>query len=356
MRVLSARENISDDASGILMEAVLERMAEYYSVELSQKIRRGISLNVEKRLYTGGGVPLGYFVDESKQIQVDSATAPIVMKIFEMYATGSTMADIIRYLNGQQIKTSYGNVFNKNSINRILKNKRYIGYYIYKDVEVAESIPRIISDTLFYEVQDMMKKKKKECAELEQQILLENVRHPSPTVDEVKFFMSQLKKGDINDSKYREALIDTFVNKVYLYDDKMTILYNSQNSHSNVTIDDLGSSGVTQLEMKHTYQYPRLKYGTGVYGDCIFSILFCMWVSLVVSTIISTHNYSALISLIVNPVAFAISSIFILRFSKFLAISVRSSSLPSCFALRSLDILSLRCFSLASYSERVFES
>ena len=39
IRVLSARENISDDASGVLMEAVLEGMAEYYSVELSQKIR-----------------------------------------------------------------------------------------------------------------------------------------------------------------------------------------------------------------------------------------------------------------------------------------------------------------------------
>lgn len=37
VRVLSARENISDDASGILMESVLEGMAEYYSAELSQK-------------------------------------------------------------------------------------------------------------------------------------------------------------------------------------------------------------------------------------------------------------------------------------------------------------------------------
>jgi len=35
VRVLSARENITDDASGILMEPVLEEMAEYYSAELS---------------------------------------------------------------------------------------------------------------------------------------------------------------------------------------------------------------------------------------------------------------------------------------------------------------------------------
>ncbi|MEG1948727.1 MAG: recombinase family protein, partial [Clostridia bacterium] len=42
VRVISAKENISDDASGILMEAVLEGMAEYYSSELGQKVKRGI--------------------------------------------------------------------------------------------------------------------------------------------------------------------------------------------------------------------------------------------------------------------------------------------------------------------------
>ena len=58
IRVLSARENISDDASGVLMEAVLEGMAEYYSVELSQKIRRGMDINAEKCLSRNGLIVL----------------------------------------------------------------------------------------------------------------------------------------------------------------------------------------------------------------------------------------------------------------------------------------------------------
>lgn len=45
VRVISARENISDDASGILVEGVLESMAEYYSAELSQKVRRWRSMH-----------------------------------------------------------------------------------------------------------------------------------------------------------------------------------------------------------------------------------------------------------------------------------------------------------------------
>ena len=161
IRVLSARENISDDASGVLMEAVLEGMAEYYSVELSQKIRRGMDINAEKCLSTGGNLALGFRVDSEKHIQIDPDTAPVVQKIFEMYASGQSMADIIRYLNANHIKTSYGNEFNKNSLNRILRNKRYIGVYTYRGTETPDGLPRIISDDLFYEVQDMMGKKKK---------------------------------------------------------------------------------------------------------------------------------------------------------------------------------------------------
>lgn len=91
VRVLSARENISDDASGVLMEAVLEGMAEYYSVELAQKIKRGMDINAEKCLSTGGNLALG-FKTEDKRIVIDPLTAPIVVNIFEMYVTGSTMA------------------------------------------------------------------------------------------------------------------------------------------------------------------------------------------------------------------------------------------------------------------------
>lgn len=71
VRVLSARENISEDASGILIESVLEGMAEYYSAELSQKIRRGLDINASKCLCTGGGVALGFKVDKDRHFQVD---------------------------------------------------------------------------------------------------------------------------------------------------------------------------------------------------------------------------------------------------------------------------------------------
>ena len=155
VKVLSARENISDDASGVLMEAVLEGMAEYYSVELSQKVKRGLELNARKCLFTGSGVPLGYKIVE-KKFAIDEETAPIVKGIFEMYLAGKTMAEIIRYLNGHGVKTSRGNPYNKNSIRLILTNNRYTGVYKYGGMEIPGGVPRIIDDNTFEQVQTLM--------------------------------------------------------------------------------------------------------------------------------------------------------------------------------------------------------
>ena len=67
VRVLSARENITEDASGILIEGVLESMAEYYSAELSQKINRGRKINASKCLSNGSNPGLGYKVDKDRR-------------------------------------------------------------------------------------------------------------------------------------------------------------------------------------------------------------------------------------------------------------------------------------------------
>ncbi|MGF7050573.1 DNA invertase Pin-like site-specific DNA recombinase [Paenibacillus sp. DS2015] len=108
VRVFSAKENITDDASGILVEGLLESMAEYYSVELSQKIRRGMDINAQKCLRTGGNVALGYKVDENKRFIIDHEKAPIVRMVFEMYAEGKTIIEITTYLNSHNYKTSRG--------------------------------------------------------------------------------------------------------------------------------------------------------------------------------------------------------------------------------------------------------
>ena len=64
-------------------------------------------------------------------------------------------------MNNQGVKTSRGVPFNKNSLRKLLQNKRYIGIYTYKDKEIPGGMPRIVPDDLFYQVQEMMRKNKK---------------------------------------------------------------------------------------------------------------------------------------------------------------------------------------------------
>ena len=62
---------------------------------------------------------------------------------------------------------------------------------------------------------ERISQKKKEHDDLERQIFMEKTSNTVPTVNEIRFFLNQFRKGDINDAKYRQALVDTFVNKIY---------------------------------------------------------------------------------------------------------------------------------------------
>ena len=156
VRVLSAKENITDDASGILIEGVLESMAEYYSVELGQKIKRGMALNAEKCKSLGSGTPFGYKVDSNRNIVLDEEKAPLVVKMYELLASGSNYAEIARYLNERGILTSRGVPWGKSSFKSIFGNRKYLGIYVGGGIEVAGGIPRIIDDQLFEEVQSIL--------------------------------------------------------------------------------------------------------------------------------------------------------------------------------------------------------
>ena len=389
VKVISAREKISEDASGILMQSVLEGMAEYYSVELKQKVTRGMNLNAEKGISNGGNIPLGYRLERinpsdeksKKKFVLDEDKAPLVRRIFEMYADGISVKEITEQLNADGYRTSRGVLFNKNSLRDLLKNRRYIGKHIYKGEiqhNVEYEMPRIVTDELFYKVEKMMAVSKKtpakakakieyllttrlfcghckemmtgfsgtgrndkvyryyvcngvkkevcerkmvgkdyiedlvinECRKLlsdknidkiakevvkvceteknssnlrrlkaelaenerkrnnltnaimecdvdslrkalylkapelereqmriEKDIALEEKIYPILTIPKIKFFLTSLKNGNINDLKYRRVLINVFVNKVYLYDEKITLIFNSGDKP--VTVNDL---------------------------------------------------------------------------------------------------------------------
>lgn len=87
----------------------------------------------------------------------------------------------------------------------------------------------------------------KEHEQLEKEIAVEEAPFPSLTVPKIRFFLSSLKNGNVNDLKYRRTLISIFVNKIFLYDDRMTITLNS--GDETVTINERLLSEIEERDM-----------------------------------------------------------------------------------------------------------
>ena len=160
VKVVSATESISGGAEGIILESVLEGMAEYYSADLAEKVSRGMTENALKCRFNGGNIPFGYMIDEEQHYQPDPEKAPLVIEMFRRYAGGESITDIVEDLNARGIRTSKGNRFNKNSLARIFANRRYIGEYAYKEIVVPNAIPPIVSKDIFERVAIRMKQNK----------------------------------------------------------------------------------------------------------------------------------------------------------------------------------------------------
>lgn len=161
VRVVSAMENIADGPEGIILESVLEGMAEYYSANLSQNVLRGMHQKAEQGKYMGGTIPLGYKIDANKNYVIDENTACIVKRIYEMYAGGNTIKEICQELNNSGHKSSTGKPFTYNSLHRLLTNPKYIGRYEYLGVVLENAIPKIIDDTTFEKVQQRVQRNKR---------------------------------------------------------------------------------------------------------------------------------------------------------------------------------------------------
>ena len=157
VKVISATENISDNPEGIILESVLEGMAEFYSCELSQKITRGMMESAYKCHSVGGSIPIGYKV-ENKKLVIDPPRAKIVKEAFDLYASGMPIATICEKFNAKGYTTAKHSAFNKNSFRSMFKNEKYTGVYKYKDLRIENGVPAIIDKDVFDAVQKRMAK------------------------------------------------------------------------------------------------------------------------------------------------------------------------------------------------------
>lgn len=125
IKVISITEQMEDDKFSVILEAMLEAMAEYYSLNLSDEVMKGM---VEKA--RRGGVQakpiLGYDIIDNKRV-INDAESEIVKNIYQRCINGDSIGSIAKCLNALGYKNKTGKPFDARRIKYILENPVYIG-------------------------------------------------------------------------------------------------------------------------------------------------------------------------------------------------------------------------------------
>ena len=152
VKLVSAMENIPDTPEGIILESLLEGMNQYYSAELSQKVKRGLKESWIKGNFTGGQVPFGYDGKDKKYV-VNEAEASIVREIFTKSAAGYTAKVIAEELRARGVRNKKDNPFTASFVYKVLLNRKYTGKVVYGGQEYDNIIPPIIDEGVWRSVQ-----------------------------------------------------------------------------------------------------------------------------------------------------------------------------------------------------------
>lgn len=152
VRVVSAKENLSDTPEGIILEGMLESMAEYYSANLSVNVKRGMRETIAKGRWYGGALPYGYKSVDGKLVP-DEKTAPVIRYVFEEYANGTPKKQIIEALARRGVKSPRGKPLCMTSFQAALKNPVYCGEFRFKGKTVEGVAEPIVTRDVFNRVQ-----------------------------------------------------------------------------------------------------------------------------------------------------------------------------------------------------------
>lgn len=160
VQLISVTETIPEGAEGILLESLLDGLAEYYSANLAENTRRGMKENALKCKYNGSVVPYGYKIVEGYYKLKDSEVHA-VKKIYDMYLSQESMASILTWLKSHGYKRNAKKDFSYTTLKSLIKNPIYKGTYKFSDVIIEDGVPAIISKEDWQEAQEMIEKRPK---------------------------------------------------------------------------------------------------------------------------------------------------------------------------------------------------
>ncbi|MBE6965952.1 MAG: recombinase family protein [Ruminococcaceae bacterium] len=160
VRVIYVEEDFDDTAAGRFALRSMMNVNQFYSESMAEDIRRGMEDNALKCM-VNGSIGYGYKKDTDGRFAIDEKKASVLAEIYQRVSDREPFVDIFTDLNNRGIPSPSGGKWNRSSFHRLLPpNERIRGIYIWGEHRVEGGIPRLISDELYYKVEEVLKTKK----------------------------------------------------------------------------------------------------------------------------------------------------------------------------------------------------
>lgn len=158
IQLLSVKEHYDNTMEGTLMRVVQHYVDAKQPQKCAEHTHSRLKQKALKSEHCGGTPPLGYDV-VNKKLVINNDEAETVRKIFDMCINGYSYTDIAEQLNREGRKTKANSPFKKNSFSSILKQKKYIGTFVWN---------RASSQNAFYQYNNHLSKPE------EEQVIIDN--------------------------------------------------------------------------------------------------------------------------------------------------------------------------------------
>jgi site-specific DNA recombinase len=132
-------------------------VAKNYVENLKEEVKKGMREKAEQGIYPGRA-PFGYQNNSvTRSIDVNDHRAPIIKRIFELYASRNYSLSTLR----TAVFAETGIRINRSYLDTILKNPFYIGRFVWRDIEYRGTHAPLVSSELFQRVQDAFRTRNK---------------------------------------------------------------------------------------------------------------------------------------------------------------------------------------------------
>ena len=111
--------------------------------------------------------------------------------------------------------------------------------------------------------------------ELELKIIKEEIKHPPLTKDGLIFWLQRFRSMEVTKKEHKQRLIDSFVNAVYVYDDKLVLTFNYNEANTTVTLDEVNGS-IIECSGAPKQKHPKIPVSCG-FSDVFFFRVFSVW-------------------------------------------------------------------------------